>query len=33
MPRRHRMDLRHTVTTHWTEQTSAEHFDYLEEEQ
>lgn len=32
-PRRHRMDLRHTVTTHWTEQTSADHFDYLEEQQ
>lgn len=26
------MDLSRTVTTHWTEQTSAAHFDYLDEE-
>ena len=27
------MDLSHTVTTHWTEQTSAAHFDFLDEEE
>ncbi len=26
------MDLSHTVTTHWTEQTSAAQLDYLDEE-
>ena len=26
------MDLSHTVTTHWTEQTSADHFDFLDDE-
>ena len=26
------MDLSRSVTTHWTEQTSADHFDYLDEE-
>ncbi|WP_301472201.1 hypothetical protein [Brachybacterium sp.] len=26
------MDLRHTVTKHWTEQTSADQLDYLTEE-
>ena len=27
------MDLSHTVTTHWTQQTSADHFDFLDEEE
>lgn len=26
-------DLSHTVTTHWTQQASADHFDYLDEEE
>jgi len=26
------MDLSHPAITHWTEQTSADHFDYLDEE-
>ena len=32
-PMEARMDLSHTVTTHYLTETSADHFDYLEDDQ